>query len=171
MRAHSKQISLLQHLSLLKSTLFISTFGTYISLTLTLSPTLQSAALSNPPPRPHIFTSSTAQTFIAVAFLLFLLALCLSGLALALLIIGGSVAWGKDLEEKAAKGKRRKEEEHWVTKYAPFITGTVFYTLTCAFLFCALAVTAFAPVPGILAVVLLLLFVIGSLFLWINVAL
>jgi hypothetical protein len=176
MSAHEKRrMALIRnlHINVFKATMAVSTLGAYFTFQIAMQPQAQPLDVDD---RFHLFHSSTAQLFVAVAWVLFLITLGGSAVATLMLSFGHAIdrSYRYTLEDPNAlaaafnsnkgAGLMGWDQEMWGTVSA----GVMLLVLLFAFLFCCLAVTAFAPAPGIAGIVIIILFLMVALTLWIR---
>jgi hypothetical protein len=175
MSAHEKRrVALVRnlHINIFKGIMAISTVGAYVTFHISMQPVLQP---TDENAKHHLFQPSTAQTFVAVAFLLYLLTI--GGSALAALALSFNHAMDRSYRfpsddpnalaaafRPSSKGLFGWDNEMW----GAISAGVVFYILISAFIFVCLALAAFAPVPGVAGAVVLLIFMATTLAIWIR---
>jgi hypothetical protein len=176
MSAHEKRrMALIRnlHINFFKAAMAVSTLGAYFTFQIAMQPQAQPLDSDN---RFHILHSTTAQLFVALAWVLFLITLGGSAVAALMLSFGHAMdrSYRYTLEDPSAlaaafnsnprAGLMGWDQEMWGTVSA----GVMFLVLLCAFLFCCLALTAFAPAPGIAGIVIIIIFLGVMLTLWIR---
>jgi hypothetical protein len=161
------------HINFFKATMAISTLGAYFTFQIAMQPLEQPQDADN---RFHIFHTSTAQLFVALAWVLFLISLGGSAIAALTLSFGHAMdrsyrsaiedpnALAAAFHSKKKAGLLGWDPEMWSAVSA----GAMFLTMLFAFMFCCLALTAYSPVPGIAGVVIVVAFMIVTLTLWIR---
>jgi hypothetical protein len=161
------------HINFLKGMMAVSTLGVCFTFQNSISPQAQPAySLTGF----RVFSSSTANAFVAIALILFLITLGGSAMAALALSFGNAMdrsyrPGSEDPNSSLAVFHSRKssgflgwDQEMW----GAISAGALLLVLLFAFIFCCLAVTAFCPVPGIAGVIILAVFMIVAMTIWIR---
>ncbi|KAF2671707.1 hypothetical protein BT63DRAFT_437674 [Microthyrium microscopicum] len=175
MATHShRRAALLQtfHTQFQKGSIIVGALGAYTTISLLLS----SSTLTDDTEyakQPHVFTASATRSFVAAAWLLFMLSLATAAAALVTLEYSYATARpevdsgdGGSYMEKPKKGDREGGWSHEMG--AAVASGVVFILLLGAFLLCSLAVTAYNTAVGVVGVVMVSLFILLSLGAWVR---
>jgi hypothetical protein len=161
------------HINIFKGMMAVSTLGVCFTFQNSISPQAQpSYTLTGL----HLFSSSTANAFVAIALILFLITLGGSAMAALALSFGHAIdrSYRPGSEDpsfplsafhsRKSSGFLGWDQEMW----GAIAAGSLFLVLLFAFIFCCLAVAAFCPIPGIAGVMILAIFMIGGLIIWIR---
>ncbi|KAK6368485.1 hypothetical protein LTR64_006639 [Lithohypha guttulata] len=124
---------------LFQTIIAISTLGTSVTFSFILS---ANTDLSNPA---AYYSQAQVQTFLAISWLLFLLALAFASLGSTLLTFFRA-HWERDWD-----GQHGKHSQFEVQAYAVLISGLVGGLVVAAFIFLCLVVVAYSPVVGWIA--------------------
>jgi zinc transporter ZupT len=140
------------HENLFKGTLAISTLGASI----TFQVVIQQIAEDLDKSRYHTFRRKTARNFLAIAWLLFTVALGVASLAAIMLALN---------QDRFRKGVDNVNRDFY-EKIAAGTSGLLLFIMLSAFLFCSLAVTAYCEGAGWAGVGLTVVFLALSLCVW-----
>jgi succinate dehydrogenase hydrophobic anchor subunit len=140
------------HENLFKGTLAISTLGASI----TFQVVIQQIAPEEDKSIHHTFRRKTTRNFLAIAWLLFVVALGVASLAAIML------ALNQDRFRDEEENRHRETYE----KVAAGTSGLLLFVMLAAFLFCSLAVTSYCEGAGWAGVALSAVFMVLSFCIW-----
>jgi hypothetical protein len=148
------------HTNLFKGTIAVSTLGASITFQVVIQQIGDDADTSPF----HTFHRKTARSFLAIAWVLFVVALGIACLAAILVGLREDVVKRDEME---AMGKEEVEEEVWYETLASATSGLLLFVMLSAFSFCSLAVTSYCEGAGWAGVGMSALFLVAASAIWI----